>query len=335
MKNVFFKPWEGENYSKQEKKILVLGNSHYCTITERKKRKCKKECGDLSITDDRCRNFTTCEVNRFLKCEGKKRTINYSYAIFSEIILGRKIESGDDALSDFWNNIVFYNCVQVAMPKDRVSPKPKDYENAQKPFSEVLKKYNPDLIIVWGIGTWENLPKEDRKQECKYDGRDFPIKFYGEIPAYRIYHPAAPLWEEDKERTKNFLQKILRKEKWSVWIKELKKNRKYSKFSFTLDNDKQIISAEIEIENGVNLDIRMEDEDGVGFGIYGKQNKNETIEEFVKRLKYFDKRKKWRDDVYVYKHICDYDKVYTEFTKLLDEINNSKKITQQKKNQNG
>ena len=70
MKNVFFKPFIGINYQSKgfnEKKILVLGESHYCGGCD--------NCGNLQDYDEECREFTTSVVNKFLSY--KKGEIAY------------------------------------------------------------------------------------------------------------------------------------------------------------------------------------------------------------------------------------------------------------------
>ena len=46
--------------------------------------------------------------------------------------------------------MVFYNYLQAAMGGPREAGTGKQYEDAVEPFFEVLEKYRPQYVIVWG-----------------------------------------------------------------------------------------------------------------------------------------------------------------------------------------
>jgi thiamine pyrophosphokinase len=44
------------------------------------------------------------------------------------------------------------------MPRPRVRPSSKDFTDGEIGFETVYKKYDPDLIIVWGKRLWNKMP---------------------------------------------------------------------------------------------------------------------------------------------------------------------------------
>ena len=211
MKNVFFEPWVGENYENgfNGKKILVLGDSHYCD----KYNNCGNKCGNLNIDDDKCRNFTTNVVEHFIEYKnggGHMPWMN-TYTNFTNVLLGEKADN--KATIEFWNSIVFYNYVQKAQPSREISPSDEDYNNSHPAFIEVLEEYQPDLIFVWGWILWRKIKKIGIEA-------DFPIlekikdKFYyleikgKKIPACGIPHPSTSTFLSE-DWISQYLQKAI------------------------------------------------------------------------------------------------------------------------------
>ena len=50
------------------------------------------------------------------------------------------------------------------------------FENSENAFFEIIKKYNPDIIFVWGNRLWKQLPNEKFCEEKNVMGK--PIRFY-------------------------------------------------------------------------------------------------------------------------------------------------------------
>lgn len=55
-----------------------------------------------------------------------------------------------------WDLLVSYNFLQVAILGPRKIETNYEYVNFAKPFFEMLERYYPDILIVWGI----HLPNE-------------------------------------------------------------------------------------------------------------------------------------------------------------------------------
>ena len=215
MKNVFFKPYVGKNYFEKGylgKKLLILGESHYCSGIQDKDCQCGKEEKCLQLQE--CENFTNEVLNRFFdykKGVGEVDTWMTTFTRFTNIFLGEQVSN--EKLLEFWENVVFYNYVQKAIIGSRTSPDGQDFEDSEKAFFEILEEYKPDLIIVWGARLEERLPQKNKTLS------DFEIfnegghKFHyyeiagKKIPAYAIYHPSHSRFSYDYH---DFLKEALR-----------------------------------------------------------------------------------------------------------------------------
>jgi hypothetical protein len=198
MKNVFFKPYIGKNYFEKGysgKKLMILGESHYCSDLQDKDCQCgqAEKCLQLS----KCEVFTTDALNRFFdykKGIAESEPWMTTFTRFTDVFLGKKVSN--EKLLAFWDDVMFYNYVQKAIGGSRTSPAEQNFEDSEKAFFEVLDTYQPDLIIVWGARLEGRLPKKNKTVS------DFEIlnkaghKFHyyevsgKKIPAYAIYHPS-------------------------------------------------------------------------------------------------------------------------------------------------
>lgn len=153
--NIFFDPWVGKDYGKKgslfNKKIMILGDSHYCG-------KCDP-CGDraqCSIGPD----FTKGVVNYYLgrtkpdsteKKSGWKKT----YSSFINSMLGKASSNADR--NRFFDSVSFYNYLQVSAGDDASSAHLYNHGDSRHyaAFLEVLEQNTPDVIICWGDRVWE------------------------------------------------------------------------------------------------------------------------------------------------------------------------------------
>ena len=186
MEDVNFLPWVGKNYQKRgfnDKKILVIGESFYCS------------------EEEAVATLTTIIVEDYLairKGEYRKNNGGWTntYLKFERSLKG-KVTTPEESQT-IWDSIAFYNYLQVPMSGARESGSPIDYKNAEKAFFEVLNDLQPDLIIVWGVGKlFNNLP-EDRwtwDKPLNVDGWDINNGFYqlnnkNQVRCIAVYHPS-------------------------------------------------------------------------------------------------------------------------------------------------
>lgn len=134
--------------AKPGKKVLVLGESHYC---------------DEDLSDEELSSFTREVLDCYLKSEER-----YSW-MRTFLKFERALSNADTNIDSksIWNHLMFYNYLQCPLRGLRMAGDSRRYEDATTPFFAILKKYKPDYIIVWGRRLFVNLPSEN-VQEGEY-----------------------------------------------------------------------------------------------------------------------------------------------------------------------
>lgn len=189
--NVKFKPWVGENYEKgilQGKKLMILGESHYCANPETE----AIEDITIKVIEDL--------LNPLSEHEGYKNT----YTKFAKSVVGEK-QFNEETKKDFWQHVIFYNYVQTAISGARIAPTAEQFKNSEQAFFEVLSQYQPDLIIVWGKRLYNHLPQQGKQladlqiSQGKYSGESSEVWSYTienkTIALLPITHPSASMYE--------------------------------------------------------------------------------------------------------------------------------------------
>lgn len=153
---VHFLPWVGKNYElgiksvgengviygtdkDPGKRILVLGESHYCADKE-----------------DAVKDLTIKVIDDFVYSESEHEPYKSTYIKFERSLAGHVINKKER--KELWSHLMFYNYVQVPMIGPRISPTGLDIIDSRAPFFEVITKYEPDIIIVWGKRLFNSLP---------------------------------------------------------------------------------------------------------------------------------------------------------------------------------
>ena len=188
-KNIFFKPWIGENYSTgiKGKKILILGESHHC------KDGCL-DCGDSRISHN-CNSFTQNVIIDYFNYKRRKNAFEKwmnTFTKFANISSGKELNNLEHI--DFWNTIAFYNYVQKALSGPRISPTSEEFNGSLLAFHELIVNLKPDLLIIWGKRLWEKLPRGIYFFP-EFNSNDKTIGYYKKdnikIPLKVIYHPSS------------------------------------------------------------------------------------------------------------------------------------------------
>ena len=118
------------------------------------------------------------------------------FVSFERAVMGKELTQEERVA--FWESVIFYNYIQYALSAPRTSPNLEYWGKSEKAFVELLEKYSPDKIIVWGARLYNGLPglgghglklkvsNEETADVWVYnvDGKD--------IPALKIHHPSAP-----------------------------------------------------------------------------------------------------------------------------------------------
>lgn len=196
MKNVFFQPWVGKDYGNGGifgKKILVVGESHYCGGCP--------DCGNLSDTNE-CAQFTTEHCIKPLLA-GSVDGWTPTFRKFERSLVGHTTDL--DESNRIWQSLAFYNYLQTSMDVARKAGSYEDYRNAEPAFFEVLEHLRPDVLIAWGVTRmYDNMPGGDRwtaAEDIVVDNYHIRNGWYTlqdgtQVKAIWVYHPSVGYsWE--------------------------------------------------------------------------------------------------------------------------------------------
>lgn len=153
--NIFYRPNVGKEYPSGGifgKRIMILGESHYCD------EKCA-DCGLLS-KHSKCAKFTEGVINDYLNEDKKRETWMNTFVKFERSLVGHT--TNWEERHKIWQSVIFYNYLQSAVDGPRKGGSKVQYKNAQKGFYEVIDKYKPEAIIAWGSRLWNHLPGGSR-----------------------------------------------------------------------------------------------------------------------------------------------------------------------------
>lgn len=191
--NINFKPWVGDNYKTQGfkgKRILVLGESHYCRDDLAEGGRCFPVC-KVENMNEGCFSQTVNILDDYVNGWQKNRT----YVCFERAIFGKELSQEEKR--ELWQGIVFYNYLQFSVGgKARISPQNELWKKSEVAFKEILEEYMPDYIIVWGVELFNKLPGWDGEgseisisENDKTDVWTYTIKGK-KIPALKVCHPS-------------------------------------------------------------------------------------------------------------------------------------------------
>lgn len=115
--NIFFQPFVGKDYANGGifgKRIMILGESHYCDES------CT-DCGDCQLHRE-CMNFTQQVLGDYLNENKERQNWMRTFLKFERSLVG---EETDLAMRlKIWNSVIFFNYLQVAMggPRELAQP---------------------------------------------------------------------------------------------------------------------------------------------------------------------------------------------------------------------
>lgn len=194
MSNINFKPWVGKDYEKglfNGKKVLVLGESHYCLNERGDGGRCNQACLK-NLMDETCFNQTKDVISEIRDQDWCSRT----FSNFERTIFG-KIPTQDERIF-LWDSVIFYNYLQYAQsgPTRPLEQNDEAYKDSETAFKELLETHMPDYIIAWGMRLYDITPNWEGEQssiEIEENGKAnvWTYTINGKkIPTLFIYHPA-------------------------------------------------------------------------------------------------------------------------------------------------
>lgn len=213
MSHINFRPWVGRNYQStgyKGKRILVLGESHYCIKDLEPGGRCCPLCKRENMKDD-CYSQTEDVVNTFVYEYSGERYLQ-TFLCFERAVVGKELTQKER--EEFWQSVMFYNYIQFSQNGARIAPQADHWGKSELAFKELLEKYMPDYIIVWGSRLYNGLPNWDGEcsvlqinENAQTDVWTYTIKGK-RIPAIKVHHPSTPSgksWNYWHEFYKKFL----------------------------------------------------------------------------------------------------------------------------------
>ena len=203
MSIINFKPWVGKNYftnGYKGKRILVLGESHYCNKELSEEGRCHPYCRKEQM-DAAC-FMQTQDVVQEAVYDYRGDPYQQTFLCFERAVVGKVLTQ--DEREKFWESVIFYNYIQYSQGGPRVAPQPEHWARSEEAFVELLETYMPDYILVWGVRLYFGLPSLGGKAVKFHpdDGSNAEYWIYTvngkEIPALKMHHPSAPTgknWE--------------------------------------------------------------------------------------------------------------------------------------------
>lgn len=217
MTHINFRPWVGVNYAKSGflgKKILVLGESHYCKKDLAIDGKCYPVCSKEKMNRD-CFEQTNDVMEGIIYYLDRSERYHRTFLHFENAIFGRDLRDEQKTREAFWNSVIFYNYFQYSqkgpsMPLEQASY---SYKESALAFQEILEEFMPDYIIVWGCRLYNTLPPliGEESKIC-IDNKSTEVWTYNikgkKIPAMKVWHPCMGLgasWSYWHQFHKKFL----------------------------------------------------------------------------------------------------------------------------------
>ena len=151
--NIFFQPFVGKDYASGGifgKRIMILGESHYCDEG------CC-DCGNCRLHGE-CTGFTQGVIKDYLDENKERQDWMRTFVKFERSLVGK--ETDQTMRLKIWNSVVFFNYLQVAMRGPREAGTSAQYRQAGDALFEVMDKYQPEYVIAWGKRLWSNMPGE-------------------------------------------------------------------------------------------------------------------------------------------------------------------------------
>ena len=208
-----FRPFVGKNYATtgfQGKRILILGESHYCKAELAEGGRCFPLCKADQMVED-CFSQTEDVLNDFIYNyygDASQRT----FLCFERAFLGKELTQ--EERENFWESIMFYNYLQFSQPGPRCPIAEEYWGQSEQAFRQLLETYLPDYIISWGVRLFDGMPGwGGEASKLIVDGDSTDIWTYTingkSIPMLKVHHPSSPTgkcWEYWHKFYKAFLQ---------------------------------------------------------------------------------------------------------------------------------
>lgn len=150
-KKIKWFPYVGENFSKSNDKILVVGESHYYNPEE-----------EGSYEKHQTPTFTI-EVIKEMAIEKDYYSTNI-FQNFHKAILG----NDDFNTSKFWNELSYFNFIQKPMNTNKGRPIYSDFYNSWSSYLEIVKVLKPKICIFIGTTAADSFNEFARQNNLEF-----------------------------------------------------------------------------------------------------------------------------------------------------------------------
>lgn len=134
--NIFFQPFVGKDYANGGifgKRIMILGESHYCD------EECV-DCGDCRLHRE-CMNFTQQVLDDYLNENKERQNWMRTFLKFERSLVGE--ETNQAMRLKIWNSVIFFNYLQVAMGGPRRLAQPNNITRLARLSLRLSKSTSP------------------------------------------------------------------------------------------------------------------------------------------------------------------------------------------------
>jgi len=160
-------PWIGKDYFSSERRVLIVGESHYLTGSE-------KNLQEVSQQD-----FTRNVIQT--KCIDDKEKDQPTFDNLTRCLFGKKKMNEKEKREKVWQHLAFYNFVQRPMKTNKKRPKPSDMNIGWEVFAELIKILKPTECIFIGFAAVDSCYNPYKCQHSedivgRYTARIFSAK---------------------------------------------------------------------------------------------------------------------------------------------------------------
>lgn len=178
-------PFVGRSYSKSKLRVMVMGETFYSSESW-------ENLSDL--------------MNIYLDPDRKYDGWMNSLKRFERSLYGNDTTLKDSM--NIWNSLLFYDYVQAVQdPRKSITPTKEQYTDSEEAFFQIMERYQPDILIVWGLRLWNNLPNTNWTENARkciggdyFDNGFYTLNNNHRVTSFPIDHPAGAfdteLWHE-------------------------------------------------------------------------------------------------------------------------------------------
>jgi len=204
-----WKPWIGESYGMQGKKLLIIGESHYKventvlkSIDKGSTRIMIHNFGLYGLSDQKK------PLHRFLR--------NTEKALFNKISV-TKAES-----QNLWRSVSFYNFIQRPMDTQQHRPGKQDWIKGWETFFKIIDIIKPDHVLFCGLTAFENDFFKEAIKDSGYSCEKGIVKKSEKVKGTFVRTKGIIL-KDDKEISITCMRHPSQAFSWTGWHKIIKR----------------------------------------------------------------------------------------------------------------